>query len=257
MGSKGVESKFGLTHSFFDKPPLKNVRGLKVASAATAGSEVVSLRLNNCLLASNKRPSGKIREHIDSEVWSSLLPTTRLSIILLNEYMMGSEKFKEYLDILPVGDEMNTPIHWSNENLEKLKEVYPQLVLKVEKQRKSYASLYSLLTTTVARGGAFIENRDDVPFERLVWAMESVSSRAFSGVGGLERNEFELGAVIAAASVSLEVTLATQPSISIPGSIFDRETLTLVFGALGALALVPSVAISLRGYAKRSTTSDR
>ena len=243
----GINPNLHVTHSFFNKPPIGNVRGLKVGSEAKGGSEVVSLSLKNCLVASKSRPSGKIKECLDDEVWSGLLPTTRLSIVLLNEYMQGTNNFKEYLDILPFGNEMNTPIHWNEETLLKLRDVYPQLASKVEQQRKNYLSLYTLLTTTAVGKVPFIEDKKTVPFERLVWAMESVSARAFSGVGGLEKDGFQLGAVAAAASVGLAVSLATQPSVSIPGNIIDRETLTLALGTLGALALMPSVVSSQAG----------
>ena len=252
-GSKGVETSLGLTHSSFEKPPVGTVRGLKIDSDCKAGEEVVSLRLTNCLVASSTQPSGRIKDCIDPEVWASMLPTTRLSIVLLNEFMeKSSTEFVEYMSILPEESEMNTPIHWSEADLQKLEQVYPHIVSKVEKQKQSYKSLYSLLTTRAVGGGrgAFIDDKEKVPLERLVWAMESVSSRAFSGVGGLEKDGFQLGAVFAAASVGLAISLASAPTVSIPGNVIDRETLTLTLGTLGALALVPSVVSSQTGSCK-------
>ena len=260
----GVETIGTVSHGYFDNEISEPVRGLCCQEPIEAGTKVVSLKLVNSLRASEGsgavQPQGRIKDCIDSEVWAGLLGTTRLSIILLNEWVENNSnsnsKFKEYMDILPLKEDMNTPIHWEEEGacLDRLQQAYPVIVAKTEKQRKSYKRLYEILSTTaVGESGsqAFIPDPVSIPYDRFVWSMECVSARAFRGVGGdLEKDSFRLGAVVAAACVGLAGILAVQPAIALtlPGGHFlDRETLAQALATIGALALMPSVLSSQYG----------
>jgi hypothetical protein len=117
---------------------------------------------------------------MSGELWESLKITTKLSLLLLTEFLKGdASKHKEYIDTLKE-EKLLTPIRWSPPTLSALRESYPSLSLACEKQRKDYNQLHGILTA----GPSSPFSPSAVPFELFLWAMEAVRSRAFQGLGG-------------------------------------------------------------------------
>ena len=76
---------------------------------------------------------------------------------------------KQWLDSLP--SSFSTPIHWKEEFTSQLQ--YSSLISKVEQQKKDWKEYYDKWQS---------EQPNSIPFDRFVWALECVNSRAFSGV---------------------------------------------------------------------------
>lgn len=270
----GVETLAGVKHGSFPDALLGDIRGLGLDTKAAraeaevkTGTELVSLPLKQCLYTQGNKgsgaaeaPAGRLRDCVDRELWQRVKGTTRLSLMLLDAYMdrgqstsaTGSGKqgwVGSYIDILPGGGDLGTPVHWLDSSttgaaFSALEAAYPALATRVRDQQQSYRTLYKLLLTpSVSTGRPFLPDEQAVPFSRLVWAMESVTSRAFQGVGGLESTskKFELGAIGSAACVSLAFVVAAIPSVQIPGGFLDRESLVVGLATIGALTLLPAV----------------
>jgi hypothetical protein len=256
------------------------VRGLGIGSEGedvdNAGVELVTLRLEDCLVASETAPTAapagsRLRDCIDAAVWSGLKGTTRLSLQLLDQYMNGDSNdgfLRRYINMLPVEAELLTPVHWKEEgdhnddgedtSFAALQEAYPPLARRVRRQRSNYRKLYQLLSSPPVRGGgqqqqqqqqqpgAVVPSAAELPYSRFVWAMECVSSRAFSGSESTlalssATSKFQLGAVCSAACFSLAVVAAGLPTVQVPGGLLDRETLVVALATLSTVFLMPAV----------------
>ena len=77
---------------------------------------------------------------------------------------------------MPSPGVFNTPFHWSDSELDTFP--YKHFVKKIEKQKLLWKVLHNELLITLD------QDQKRVTFERFVWAMEAVGSRAFRGLGG-------------------------------------------------------------------------
>lgn len=177
----GIKSNSGLRHALFSYPCVGEIKGLLKKGVQKGpillevpSSTVLSLRDRD------KSPIG-----MSGELWASLKLTTKLSLLLLTEFLKGdASKHNEYIDTLRE-EKLLTPIRWSEPTLSALRESYPSLSLACEKQRKDYNKLHGILTT----GPSSPFSPSAVPFELFLWAMEAVRSRAFQGLGGSSGGE--------------------------------------------------------------------
>ena len=75
------------------------------------------------------------------ELWAELKGTSRVSIILINEWLSinkksnGKSRFSTYIDALPAPGSLGTPFHWSDEYLESFPYVPLVVAVKLQKQR--------------------------------------------------------------------------------------------------------------------------
>jgi hypothetical protein len=146
------------------------LRGLSSSSQIQANDAVVSLPLSKCLVAAEKAGDTKGPSAYAS-VWGDIKGTSRLALLLLDEYQqLEKSAIKDYIEHLPAPCEIATPFHWDDEFLEKLP--YKSMIEAVTLQKKGWKRLYDLVTQNKA---------NTVSFERFVWAMEMVQSRAFQG----------------------------------------------------------------------------
>lgn len=159
-------------HSSFDWV-CGTLRGLQATTGQfKKGSAVISVPIGETLSSSDTGeqgcPSGL------EEVWKELKATSRVSLLLLQQWSNSKEKktkFTSYIEALPAPGSLGTPFHWTDECLDSFP--YKPLVVSVKLQRQKWAELYSKIQNSGSLKG--------VSYERFVWAMEIVRSRAFTG----------------------------------------------------------------------------
>lgn len=99
----------------------------------------------------------------------------RLGMKLLMEWKSGdSSQFKDYVNHLPPPGTLDTPLHWASADIDGIS--YSYLVNSVAYQNESLHQLFRNMSGSSAMA--------DISFERFVWAMEMVTSRAFTGAVG-------------------------------------------------------------------------
>ena len=175
--AKGIKSN-GLKHALFRYPCVGEIKGLSLKKSGQKGSILLQVP-STAVLSLNDRDKSPV-QGMSRELWTSLKITTRLSLLLLTEFLKGdASQHKEYIDTLKE-EKLLTPIRWSPQTLSALRESYPSLSLACEKQRKDYNQLHDMLTS----GPSPPFSPSAVPFELFLWAMEAVRSRAFQGLGG-------------------------------------------------------------------------
>jgi hypothetical protein len=161
-------------HSSFDWV-CGTLRGLQATTGQfKKGSAVISVPIGETLSSSDAGeqgcPSGL------EEVWKELKATSRVSLLLLEQWSKskekGKSKFSSYIEALPAPGSLGTPFHWTDECLDTFP--YTPLVTSVKLQRQKWVELYS----KIENSGSF----KGISYERFVWAMEIVRSRAFTGV---------------------------------------------------------------------------
>jgi len=168
----GIEAT-NVQHSNFNYD-CGSVRGLTTVTKVQSGGTVISTPVQQCLVAIDNNPdSFTVREF--ERIWQRVKKgTNRLALLLLHEWNKGEQSpLHEYISILPEPGSLGTPIHWKEEILQEFP--YKQTVLDVDRQRRSWQMLYSIVTELHPQGTDFAS------FERFLWAMEMVSSRAFQG----------------------------------------------------------------------------
>jgi hypothetical protein len=89
-----------------------------------------------------------------------------------NSKVKGKSKYSSYIEALPAPGSLGTPFHWTDECLDSFP--YAPLVTSVKLQRKKWFELYSKIEKSGSMKG--------ISYERFVWAMEIVRSRAFTGI---------------------------------------------------------------------------
>lgn len=90
----------------------------------------------------------------------------------------SASRVKSYIEDMEAIN-IDTPVAWSNSELQHLQ--YPYLQQEIRKQRAHWNELY---TSVLSASSQKIKQED------LIWAMQAVRSRAFSGPysGGLHRS---------------------------------------------------------------------
>ena len=182
---------------------------MRATKAVPKGSPIVTLPFTSCLSASsveNTIPPGL------EAFWSATPnPTDRLAALLLQEWQLGAKSlWYNYINNLPeVGSRTVSPIHWPREMLAAFP--YVSLGVEVLKQQRTWMKLHE----TLVRSAPAMR---DVSYERFVWAMEAVASRAFQGSVDFSSPSFPLDprVPVAVSSLALAASLVLYLQNSIP-----------------------------------------
>ena len=193
------------------------------------GVEVIKLP-RPCVLAVSSSDASPVTG-ISEAVWQKLKLTTRLSVLLLLQWSLKEQSpLFAYLQQLPEPglEGFSTPFHWSSQAISRLASAYPSLANSVLKQRKDYATLYASLEGVLSIRG--------VSYERFVWALEAVRSRAFTGLGGMDESpqkSFLPAGLFAAAAMTAAVGIANTNG--------GGELAPAILATAATLSLVPFV----------------
>lgn len=152
-------------------------RGLVALKPIRRNEPIIELPLESCLVA-NKQYSDSLPVEL-RPAWKKLeTGYDRLGLLLLLEYLRYEDSaIRNYIDILPEPETFGTPIHWDDQSLDAFP--YSYLTLSTNAQRKKWTSMYDM----IKQSNYEPLQSDAISLKRFIWAMESVTSRAFQGFG--------------------------------------------------------------------------
>lgn len=217
-GTKHVEFEWG----------CGNVRGLQATIPFRRGSAVVQLPVAQSISAPDALGTAKGCPAGMEDVWIDSSVTVRVSLQLLKEWqsMSGSAKpgFGAYIDALPPPGTFGTPLHWPAAVMDTFP--YKHLVDEVTKQNNRLLELYQKISKSKAFQG------QGISFERFVWSVEVVGSRAFKGIG-ISSSSFPLYGAASAVLVGAAAVLSSMNGIG--------EIIPIVLALAGMIAPLPAV----------------
>ena len=225
----------GVFHAFFSYPSAPNnglVKGLSSSSSSSSSSKrLLSVPTVSALSTTERDASKSPLPGVSDELWKQFKITTRLSLLLLTEWQKGSSSsFADYIALIEE-EPRCTPLNWDAESLSVLKSAYPSMAAAVEKQSGDYKKLYGLLQPYVGPRG--------VSYDRFVWSMEAVRSRAFQGLGGADGDNGSN--FIARAAAAGAVVLGSFALVSSGTNLPGGELLPMALATAASLSLLPAV----------------
>lgn len=161
--------KAGVKADALEPADFAGLRGMKASKAINTGDSIVSLPRTAALLVTPKMKC-PFPELIDAAYWSKCQWFEKMALMLLHEQQKGQQSpVSGYVEQMPT--DFDTLLHWSPEELQLL--MYPHLIQQVQQQKQSWHEHYQNVQN--ASKGKSVSESD------LVWALECVRSRAFSG----------------------------------------------------------------------------
>jgi hypothetical protein len=171
-----------LRHASFEG----GLRGLRAEENVAAGEELARLpRAMTLSLTEGEKcpPSLGLR---NPDVWDRQVWYFKLALKLILELRKeGASNICGYVQMLPGPGELNTPFHWTDEELAQLQ--CTDLERLVRSQRVAWRKVHAEL----AASGC------SVTLEELVWSTESIISRAFQGDFGSDQRDLWIAGVVA------------------------------------------------------------
>lgn len=152
-------------------------RGVKATSAINAGDVLVELPRESCLVLMDDAEL-PFPEFCTNELWAKLTEqnkwAVKVALNLLHERSLGeASPFRTYIDQLP--KQFDLLSQWSDDELRLLQ--YPAVARAAEGQRKEDDAAFEL----VRKHSPETLKNPAVTKENLVWALNMVRSRVFSG----------------------------------------------------------------------------
>jgi hypothetical protein len=147
------------------------LRGIVCNGGLDSSRPAVTIPASLTLEVTNTRPPTPFPKFVSQSLWEKSLWFQRLAFKLLYEYYVVPNEKKVWFEQLPKS--FSTPFHWNTESLQNLQ--YLTLQDKVLQQQREWKAFYDEWKLQAKIGNT-------LSFEQFVWAMECVSSRAFSGV---------------------------------------------------------------------------
>ncbi|BDA48434.1 probable actin-histidine N-methyltransferase [Coccomyxa sp. Obi] len=146
------------------------LRGMAATADIAGGDVLVSLPVTAALVVSPKERSQLPASFCSGAFYSKKPWYVQMALKLLYERKLGPEsKLAPYVAALPA--EFSTPLSWTEAQLQALR--YPHLLQEVAAQREGLKKLHAELAESTP--GTPISEQD------LIWALQAVRSRAFSG----------------------------------------------------------------------------
>ncbi|KAK9917592.1 hypothetical protein WJX75_006163 [Coccomyxa subellipsoidea] len=192
------------------------LRGMAAADNIASGEVLVSLPVTAALVVSPKERSQLPASFCSTAFYSKKPWYVQMALKLLYERQLGPEsKLAPYVMALPA--DFSTPLSWTDAQLQAL--CYPHLIKEVAAQRAGLKKLHAELAA--ATPGTPISEQD------LMWALQAVRSRAFSGpyAGPTWRSRLKtfgaLGALAAASIIVAHVPLEQVLNGAIAAALFN------------------------------------
>jgi len=185
----------GISHRVF-RYPWADIRGLKSNGMIRKDQQVIRVPMQSCLVAIEDEGEYYANDNVHKGLFKSVKRSTnRLAVLLIDEYNKKEQsRIHRYIDILPSTTSSLTPFQWKDDILESFP--YRPIVKGVVVQRKSWYSLYDVIKKSYADNDV-----EFATFQRFVWSMEMVASRAFQGELSLSYSEASDAGPAAASSV--------------------------------------------------------
>lgn len=159
---------------FGDETKAKSAsRGMTAEKPLKKGDRMITVAHKTALqVTSLDKKQSPFPSKIEQESWQRLPWFARLGLLIVDAKLDPKSNLQPWISRLPKS--FDTPLHWSDEELNELQS--PQMVEAVKQQRSLYKKLFDGINSNsnnmLAR---------DMKYSDFVWAVECVRSRAFSG----------------------------------------------------------------------------
>lgn len=177
------------------------LRGVAAGAAIASGDTVISVPAASVLrvIGGSSRIPAKLQGYVSEQTWRDAEWWGQLALLLLWERGAGRapssepSKLSRWIDVLPQA--MNTPLHWTEAEVEELQ--YEPLVTKCIRQRTAWKVLLKQVQ----------KDNPDIGESEFYLACEMARSRAFSGpfVNRLPKDQFFLTGLLVAVSTQLNI----------------------------------------------------
>lgn len=152
--------------------PGTSIRGVFAAAKIDPAKPVLTIAADSVIEVTNNRPPTPFPDFVSQSLWESSLWYQRLAYKLLYELIIQPVAEKQsWFAELP--QTFSTPLHWSDAQISELQ--YKAFETKVTQQRTEWRAFYDSFLQQTKSG-------KQISYDRFIWAMENVNSRAFSGV---------------------------------------------------------------------------
>lgn len=154
--------------------------GKKEDEELSASTPLVTIPASLAIEVTNARPPTPFPKFMSQKFWESCLWDQRLAALLLFEKkVLGRDSDKlQWIQQLPSA--YSTPYTWNDKLLDDELQ-YASLAQRVRRQRKDWNDFYMNWQSAAkdSGGGQLLQN--NIQFDDVVWALQTVNSRAFSG----------------------------------------------------------------------------
>jgi len=213
---------------------LQRCRGVKVNADVKAGEALIAVPIDAAIVATaNGTLPEELSGWLNAPYWKEASLPVRLALKLLHEKEKGeASEWAEYVAFLPPVGSFPTPLHWSDDELQKLK--LGRMIEMVKRQREGWRGLHEDLL----QRGLKDASGGSLSWEDFAWALEIVSSRAFAG-NFTQTSPLLLGALQLAWAIAVAFAIVQLYTSS---GQADPPIPLIVAG--GAAALLPGIASS-------------
>ena len=152
---------------------IGGLRGVIATESLSSKTPVVEVNSELVLEVTSTRQPTPFPEFCPPSLWESLKWDERLAFKLLHlKHVSEASPLMPWIRRLP--STFSTPLTWSDKDIDDLQ--YPPLIEKIKAQKDKWRNLYELWSKATS-----MNFKDKVPYSEMVWALQCVNSRAFSG----------------------------------------------------------------------------
>jgi hypothetical protein len=176
----------GVSRAVFTSDGLRGVVanedvGMKVDEDLSTSAPLVSIPANLALEVTNTRPPTPFPKFVPQKLWEGSLWDQRLAMLLLYERHVKGSSSDKHMWIQQLPDSYSTPYEWSDKLLD-VELQYPSLAQRVRRQRKDWNEFFTRWEAAARESEGTDFFASSIKMKDVVWALQTVNSRAFSGV---------------------------------------------------------------------------
>jgi hypothetical protein len=152
---------------------IDGLRGIIAATPTSAKTPVVEVNSELVLQVTNTREPCPFPNFCSVQLWDNLKWDERLAMKLLHlKHFTTDSPLSTWITELPRS--FSTPLTWSEDQINSLQ--YDVIFEKIKMQKSKWKTLYD---TWYQEASA--EAKKQVTYEEMIWALQCINSRAFSG----------------------------------------------------------------------------
>ena len=177
---KGLELTKKISLAKFD-----GIRGVVADQMISSNDIVLTVPEELAIQTANNRPPTPFPDFVSQKLWENSKWDQRICYkILWENDILGTDSTKySWLQQLPQA--YDTTFYWNDNELDELQ--YPSIVKKIEKQKSEWKEVFKRwendckFLVSPQKGTTWGKKVQSLTYERFVWGLETVNSRAFSG----------------------------------------------------------------------------
>ena len=177
---KGLEQNKQFSLSKFD-----GIRGIMADEPLSLNDIILKVPEDLAIQTANNRPPTPFPDFVSQRLWEDSKWDQRICYKLLWENEVLGVDSTKYSWLKQLPQAYDTTFYWGHEELSELQ--YSSIVKKIQKQRREWREIFDnwqkdcKYLVPPQKGTTWGKRVQDLTYERFVWGLETVNSRAFSG----------------------------------------------------------------------------